>query len=72
MNLRELGARVLQNAVDDSADDLFWDYVDTDHVISEKTNEKAFERYVIQLHPVEDTQELVVFKEADVVADEKL
>jgi len=62
----------LQNAVDELADLLFWDYVDTDDEVDEKTNKKAYDKYIVQLHPVEDTQEIALFREADVVVEEEL
>lgn len=33
---------------------------------------KEPDKYTMQLHPVEDTQEIVIFKEADLVAEEEL
>lgn len=45
MKLRELGARGLQNAVDELADRLFWDYVNTDDEVDEKTNKRTRQVY---------------------------
>jgi len=72
MRLRELGARGLQNAVDGLADRLFEVHVNADDEVTEEINKKAFDQYRMQLHPVEDTEEIVVFKEAEVVAEEEL
>lgn len=69
MKLPELGARSLQNAVDELADRVFETYIDTDEEVTAKVNEKPMEKYIVQLHPIEDTKEIVVFKEAEAVAN---
>ena len=62
MPMRELGARVLQNSVDQLAEKLFQDYVQIEDEITEDTNKGPLLGYTMQLHPVEDSYGVAVFQ----------
>lgn len=72
MPMRELGARALQNAVDDLADKVYHDYAQIDEEITEDTNAKPFNKYTMQLHPVGDTHDVVVISDGQVNINKNL